>query len=1006
MKHAQKHSSILLSFLALTISWNTALAQKADIEKQVKDRITEFFKNYTTTDCRLNGTCKADSIHINHDKRTLDIYANATFGYQPFTPENVTDIYRRLAQYLPSPADRYETRLHADGHRIEQLIPNALLKKDKREKDRLLPSSIKRQAGKSTPWVSRTSRPFDIKQGLQGRHLAVGQSHGRYYKNQKGAWTWQRPPLFCTTEDLFTQSFVVPYIIPMLERAGAVVYTPRERDTQPREVIVDNDHSTPGSIYHEEKSRKSPWRKSDRPGFAYRTGTTLSEGDNPFVQGTARQAPTARKKKNTHTIATWIPDIPQPGSYAVYVSYQTLPEAINDARYTVFHKGGATEFRVNQQMGGGTWVYLGTFEFDKGQNEYGFVALSNESDSQGQVSADAVRFGGGMGNIAREGIISGFPRYLEGARYTAQWSGLPYDMYAGRKGENDYADDINTRSHMANYLAGGSAYNPAAEGLGVPLEMTMGVHSDAGFTLKDSIIGTLGIYTTDFAEGKLASGMTRHTSRDLNDLVMTGLKRDLTAYIGREWGRRGMWNRNYSESRLSAIPSMILETLSHQNFTDMRAGHDPGFKFTVGRAVYKAIVRFLHTLHGTPHTIAPLPVENLAIEFADGPQPAKKRNKRLKTQTARLSWTPVEDPLEPTATPTGYVVYTRIGHGGFDNGQYTPVPSFTTPLEPGITYSFKVTAVNDGGESLDSETLAACAAPQPGAPVILIVGAFDRLSGPTTIDTEELQGFDLRSDAGVPYLYSTSFCGMQQGFEKKNAGIETEGGLGFSGNELEGMKIAGNTFDYPFIHGKAIQAAGGCSFVSCSDEAVENGRVRLEDYPMVDLIYGLEKQGGKSATNGEIYQTFAPAMRQAISRYLTQGGRLFVSGSHIGSDADPTFLAHWLKCQKDGTLDLPPVAGMRDAIYTTTASGSGLDFCIPRTLNEKTLAVQQPDKLMPLNPAFAALAYNDEGGYAAVAYAGNDYRTYALGFPFECITEENARAQLMAMIMKFLLTDK
>ena len=31
---------------------------------------------------------------------------------------------------------------------------------------------------------------------------------------------------FCTTEDLFTQSFVIPYIIPMLENAGAIVYTP------------------------------------------------------------------------------------------------------------------------------------------------------------------------------------------------------------------------------------------------------------------------------------------------------------------------------------------------------------------------------------------------------------------------------------------------------------------------------------------------------------------------------------------------------------------------------------------------------------------------------------------------------------------------------------------------------------------------------------------------------------------------------------------------------------
>ena len=45
------------------------------------------------------------------------------------------------------------------------------------------------------------------------------------------------------------------------------------------------------------------------------------------------------------------------------------------------------------------------------------VVLSNESKEKGVVCADAVRFGGGMGNIARGGETSGLPRYLEGSRY-------------------------------------------------------------------------------------------------------------------------------------------------------------------------------------------------------------------------------------------------------------------------------------------------------------------------------------------------------------------------------------------------------------------------------------------------------------------------------------------------------------------------------------------------------------------------------------------------------------
>lgn len=151
----------------------------------------------------------------------------------------------------------------------------------------------------------------------------------------------------------------------------------------------------------------------------------------PGRHGTLRR----NGKKPEKAFAQWIPDIPETGKYAVYVSYQTLPGSVSDAKYLVFHKGGVTEFKVNQQMGGGTWVYLGTFEFDKGTNDYGMVVLSNESKQKGVVCADAVRFGGGMGNISRGGSISGLPRYLEGARYAAQWAGMPYGIYSPAEGK-------------------------------------------------------------------------------------------------------------------------------------------------------------------------------------------------------------------------------------------------------------------------------------------------------------------------------------------------------------------------------------------------------------------------------------------------------------------------------------------------------------------------------------------------------------------------------------------
>lgn len=204
---------------------------------------------------------------------------------------------------------------------------------------------------------------------------------------------------------LYTQTLVVPYLIPMLENAGANVFTPRERDWQRNEVIVDNDQRSSGYL---ELATKESWKLTGKPGFALHGGT-YADLENPFQAGSARQVK-ARKRRKRLSEASYQPYFPESGRYAVYVSYQTLPKSVDDAEYTVYHKGQATTFHVNQQMGGGTWVYLGTFDFDRGSNAYNRVVLSNYSRSKGVVTTDAVRFGGGMGNITRGGTTSGLPR--------------------------------------------------------------------------------------------------------------------------------------------------------------------------------------------------------------------------------------------------------------------------------------------------------------------------------------------------------------------------------------------------------------------------------------------------------------------------------------------------------------------------------------------------------------------------------------------------------------------
>ena len=86
--------------------------------------------------------------------------------------------------------------------------------------------------------------------------------------------------------------------------------------------------------------------------------------------------------------------------------------------------------------------------------------ITNKTGKKGIVSSDAVRFGGGKGNIERGGSTSGLPRCIEGARYYAQWAGAPYSVYSSFKGKDDYKDDMNSRSLMTNWLAGGSCFMP------------------------------------------------------------------------------------------------------------------------------------------------------------------------------------------------------------------------------------------------------------------------------------------------------------------------------------------------------------------------------------------------------------------------------------------------------------------------------------------------------------------------------------------------------------------
>ena len=963
-----------ITLLWLLFSTGAVCLAQLQPRPAVKNQLGSYFTNFDFG-IRMSGeNCTIEDVKSDDREKQLNIYVSEVFGMQPFTQEKVQRIYQEVRQLLPAPMNTYDIHIYSKNILIDELVIGGT-------------GSTRRQWDdihhRGNAWVTPLDRHYEVAAGLADRHLCLWASHGKFFSLKDQEWQWQRPHLFCTTEDLLSQTFVVPYLIPMLENAGAVVYSPRERDWQKHEVIVDNDTPNQDGIYLEVNGQHE-W-SSAGTGFAHLKSTYV-DGDNPFLDGTTRMAATQTRSTHASGLA-WIPNIPADGRYAVYVSYTTLPTSVSDALYTVRHAGQVSHFRVNQQMGGGTWVYLGTFFFQAGNSQDNCVQLSNQSNYRGHVTADAVRFGGGMGNIARGDSlsVSGLPRFLEAARYSVQWAGAPYAAYASKLSTNDYSEDINARSAMENYLARGSVYVPGDSGLNVPIEMSVALHTDAGVTRDSSFLGTLGIYTTDFNDGTLGAGLSRLASRDVCDQVISQVYGDLDSLFGR-WTRRQMFDRNYSETREPMAPSIILEMLSHQNFPDMRLAHDPYFKFLMSRAIYKGILRAVHRLHDDRDVVVqPLPV-SAPSAFID-----------TERRTITLSWLPTEDSLEPTATPTGFIVYHAIDDGDFDNGTFVKNSTYQLDdVTTGVLHRFYITACNKGGQSMPSAETCAYIYDN-GGPSVLIVDAFNRQAGPMPFENDSVLGFDMLTDPGVPMAKMPGYAGRQTGFNKAAIGREGEGALGYSTGELEGMIIAGNTMDWTTRHARDMIRAtkGRVNISSCDERAAAMAGIENRNFQLMDIVFGLNRDDRYSIRR---YKTFTPDLRQVTAAFVRNGGSLLVSGAYVGadmsSDEERLFNHNILKFDHAESLPSADITGM---------TGLNTTFDIHRVLNETSYCVPAVDCVMPVGNAFCPMVYNPMEKSAAVAYQGTDYRSFVLGFPIESIRDDETRVSILRGIIQFLV---
>ena len=245
--------NILLLFavvLTTLVTSFSAEAQSRKVPKYLADSVAAALRRVTLVEV-AGSYVKVESIKVVGDgaeaedgaKPVLEIRASVELAFYPMRPQSIESLYSEVRKVLPKDFKEYDLKLYADGRAIEKLVPQYYA--DESEGGSFTYKTQK-------PLVTRVSRVSQPQRGLANRHIALWQSHGRYFNNNTGEWSWQRARLWETVEDLYTQSYVVPFLVPMLERAGASVLLPRERSMRREEIIIDNDKSIDPTTYAEE----------------------------------------------------------------------------------------------------------------------------------------------------------------------------------------------------------------------------------------------------------------------------------------------------------------------------------------------------------------------------------------------------------------------------------------------------------------------------------------------------------------------------------------------------------------------------------------------------------------------------------------------------------------------------------------------------------------------------------------------------------------------------------
>jgi hypothetical protein len=512
---------------------------------------------------------------------------------------------------------------------------------------------------------------------LSGKAIYVSQCHGWVWYDTLGEFSTQRGNNYDTVEDFHNPEGADQFLIRYLENAGASVFTARERDQNPEMAIADND----GLGY----SEGGEGIIDGAAGFG--DGSPWSYGENPFETGTTRRLPGA-----SNAVATWTPEVPTDGSYAVYVSWDSAPDNSPNAHYRVHHPGGIIEHVYDQRVHGSTWQYLDTLWLTAGTDSLRIELLAEDSPEGTWLSADAVRIGGGMTDVQRHGTDPGRPRWEDGAVQFTQWQGAPtsvYDPYG-----DDNGSDPPARSRWADWE------RPSGEDA-----VFISWHSNAGGGVGSST------YTYEGSGGIAVAG-----SEELGDLLQEEMIDAFRELYDSSWSDRGHLTANFAEvnpSHNDETPAALVELAFHDSVVDVEYLKNPAFRQDASRAMLRGLIRYFAERDGiTPVYPPEAPISARLVHREDG--------------ELVLSWADGQVGAPYGDAPNAWKVYTSLDGRSWDNG--VELTEREAILDIGVQDSIfvRVSATNAGGESFPSEIMGTRKILTESPPV-LVVSAFDRI---------------------------------------------------------------------------------------------------------------------------------------------------------------------------------------------------------------------------------------------------------------------------------------